>query len=162
MLRGQVNLHFIVSVVIFLGVVIYLIHVLLTSSSFYGEDTESDILYAKAYQVSELLIKDKGYPANWNETNFDRIGLVSEHHLLNQSKINELEKICTSTNITKKRKLLNSFSLEDNSLSIEINYFNGTNVLECFPGGESLNKRAGIRRIGVLDGLLAEVKVYVS
>ncbi len=163
MLRGQVNLHFIVSVVIFLGVVIYLIHVLLTSSSFYREDVESDILYAKAYQVSELLIKDKGYPANWNETNFDRIGLVSEHHLLNQSKINEFEKICSSTtDLAKIQRLRDSFGLESENLVVEINYLNNTNVIKCKPTGKKVGTTAYIKRIATLNNNFVEVKVYVG
>lgn len=162
MLKAQINIHFIISLVIFLGVVIYLIHVLLTSYPLYDRDIKSDLLYAKAYQVSELLIKSPGYPKDWNSTNFERVGLISEPYLLEQSKISELEKICNTTNLIQNKKFLDSFGLADNILSIDINYLNGTRVLECHPGGEILNRKASIKRISVLGDSLVEVWIYVG
>ncbi|OQX86451.1 MAG: hypothetical protein B6D55_06070 [Candidatus Omnitrophica bacterium 4484_70.2] len=146
----------------FLGIIIYLMSVLLNFSPFYVEDAKLDILYAKAYQVSELLMKHPGHPYNWTFNNFNRVGLVSQPNILNLSKVDELRKICNSNNVTVNNWLLDSFGLQDNGLSVEITYLNGTSILNCFPGGESLDTKASIKRIGVLNGLLVEVRVYVS
>ncbi|MCK4730664.1 MAG: hypothetical protein KAT28_05080 [Candidatus Aenigmarchaeota archaeon] len=160
--KGQVNIPFTISLFVFIGLTVYLISSIIGYHPSHSEAIKSDILYSKAYSISELLIKDKGYPGNWEENNFRRVGLASEPYLLNSSKIAELEKICNSTNITNIRKLRESFGLMDENLNVEIKYLNGTGIGGCFPGSKIAGRSAYVKRICVLNDELAEVVVYVG
>jgi hypothetical protein len=162
MLKAQVNIHFIISLTIFVGLILYLVFVLISTYPVYDDETRTNILYSKAYQVSEFLIKDTGYSNDWNVDNYVRIGLASEPYLLNQLKINNLNVICDDKNATNVERLLSSFGLFGNSLAIEIRDFNGTSILQCYPGGRSLNLEVALKRIAVLNRSFVEVVVYVG
>lgn len=159
--KGQVNIPFTLSLFVFVGLTIYLISSIIGYHPSHSEAIKSDVLYSKAYSISELLIKDEGYPANWNENNFRRIGFASEPYLLNSSKIIELEKICNSTNITNIKKLRESFGLMDENLNVEIKYLNGTGIGECFPN-KIAGRSAYVKRISTFNNELVEVIVYVG
>jgi len=160
--KGQVNIPFTLSLFIFVGLTIYLISSIISYHTTHSEAIKSDVLYSKAYSISELLIKDEGYPANWKEDNFNRIGLASEPYSLNSSKLVELEKICNSTNITNIKKLRESFGLVDENFNIEINYINGTPVGNYFPGNKIAGRSAYVKRIGNLNDELVEMTVNVG
>ncbi len=161
--KGQINIYFIISTILFISLSIYLVYIIIGFYPTYSDDIHSDILYSKAYSVSELLIKDKGYPTNWNESNFERIGLASEPYSLNSTKINEFEKICSSTtDSTKIQKLRDSFGLESENLVVEINYLNNTNLVKCKPAGKKVGTTAYIKRIATLNNNFVEVIVYVG
>ena len=161
--KGQVNIYFIISTILFVSLSIYLISIIIEIYPTHQNDISSDVWYSKAYSVSELLIKDSGYPKDWDETNFERIGLASEPYSLNSTKINEFEKICNSTtNLTKIQKFRDSFGLENNNLVVEINYLNNTNIIKCKPTGEKVGATARIKRIATLNNKLVEVIVYVG
>ncbi len=161
--KGQVNIYFIVSTILFISLSVYLISIIAGTYPAHQNDIYSDVLYSKAYSVSELLIKDRGYPENWDENNFERIGLASEPYSLNSTKIIEFKKICNSTtNLTKIKKLRDSFGLGNDNLIVEINYLNNTNVMKCNPAGKKVGTTAHIRRIAILNNKFAEVIVYVG
>ena len=162
MMKGQVNIHFIISTVLFVSLSIYLVYLIIDFYPTHSKNIKSDILYSKAYSISELLIKDKGYPENWNENNFERIGLASEPYSLNSTKIIEFEKICNSTNLTKIQKLRDSFGLGNYNFVVEINYLNDTNVMKCEPAGRKIGKEVEIKRIATLNKNFVEVIVYVG
>ncbi len=158
--KGQVNIYFIVSIVLFLTLTTYLIYAIIDYNRIYRENIMSDILYTKSYSISDLLIRDGGYPENWNSTNFDRVGLASEPYSLNLAKINELEKICNSS--AKIKKLKSSFGLMDEDLIIKIDYLNKTNVLDCSPESMRIGRIVSIKRIATLNNNFVEVNVYVG
>lgn len=161
--KGQVNIYFIVSTVLFISLSVYLIYTIIGFYPTYSNDIHSDVLYSKAYSVSELLIKDKGCPDYWNETNFERIGLANKPYSLNPAKVIEFEKICNSTtNLTKIQKLRDSFGLETENLVVEINYLNNTNVIRCEPAGKKVGTTAYIKRIATLNNEFVEVIVYIG
>lgn len=161
--KGQVNIYFVISTVLFISLSIYLIYMIISFYPVHSKDIYSDILYSKAYSVSELLIKDKGYPENWDENNFERVGLASRPYSLDSTKIIEFENICNSTaDPTKIQKLRNSFGLESENLVVEINYLNNTNVMKCEPAGKKIGTTARIKRIATLNNKFLEVIVYVG
>jgi hypothetical protein len=161
MLKAQINIHFIVSLILFSGILFYLVYFLITFYPTYRYGAELNILYAKAYQISEFLIKDPGEPLAWNSNNYMRIGLAATPYLLKQSKINALKELCNTTNKTKIKKLSQSFGLEDNAFEIYINYLDGTNLVNC-SFGAYIGKKARIKRIAIFNDSLVEVIVYVS
>jgi len=160
MLKAQINVHFIASLIIFLGILAYTIYFLLTFNPEYRHRAEENILYAKAYQISEFLIKDSGVPLGWNSSEYKRVGLAATPYLLKQSKIEELKKICGSGKESEIRKLSESFGLEDKGFEIYINYLNGTNLVNCSFG--YIGKKARIKRIASLNNAFVEVIVDVS
>ncbi len=160
--KGQVNIPFTMSLFVFIGLTIYLISSIIGYHPSHSEAIKSDVLYSKAYSISELLIKDEGHPSNWDENNFKRIGLASEPYRLNSLKLTELEKICNSTNIANIKKFRESFGLMDNNLNIEINYINGTLIEDYYPGNKIAGRSAYVKRICVLNDELVEVIVYVG
>jgi len=160
-MEGQVNIYFILSTTLFVALVIYLIFNILDIYPIYIDSSQEDILYNKAFLVSEFLVKDSGYPKNWNENNFERIGLAIEPFLLSSTKINEFLKICNSTNITKLHKMKESLSIIE-SLTIEINYINGTEIGYCSLGGLKIGKEGFIRRVAYLGNNFVEVIVHVG
>ena len=85
--NGQVNVYFLMSIALFISLSIYLIFILIDYYPAKSESIRINSLYSKAYSLSELLIKDEGYPVNWDETDIERIGLASESYILDPSKI---------------------------------------------------------------------------
>ncbi len=140
--------------------------------SFYpskGEAMRINALYGKAYTLSELLIKDDGYPLDWNENNIERIGLSSIPYELNLTKINRLKNMCDPYNTTSRDTIYNSSGLSDSFFVINIAYLNGTSIIQCSPSGDSeknpafLRKRtAQVKRIATLNGEIVGVGVYVG
>ena len=160
--RGQINIYFIISTFLFISLSLYLISVIIGRYPEYQNNMNYDVLYSKAHSVSELLIKDSGYPENWNSDNFGRVGLASKPYTLDSTKINEFKKICNSTNKTKIQKIIDSFGLENNNFVVEINYLNNTNIMKCKFAGKKIGKTAQIKRIASLNNKFVEVIVYLG
>ena len=161
-IKGQVNIHFVIGTLIFVSLSIYLVYLTMSFYPEHSENIRSDILYTKAYLISELLIKSEGYPENWNKDNFERVGLASKPYLLDSAKLAEFNEVCNSTNITKIQKLKDSFGLERENLIVEIKYLNNTDVMECKPVGKKIGTTAYIKRMVILNNNFVEVNVYVG
>lgn len=98
-----------------------------------NEFTLYNDLSTKAFQVSDVLIKTEGIPSNWNSTNVNIIGLVSEDRVINEDKLNNFINLDQQEI---KDKLATNYDI----------YFNLTNIT-----GKSIasigNPPAGIRSI---------------
>jgi hypothetical protein len=60
-------------------------------------ELRTETIRSEAYQISELLINDAGYPIDWSLGNVERIGLSSnlnKANLLSMSKINSIGTNC--------------------------------------------------------------------
>jgi hypothetical protein len=166
---GQVNVYFIISVMLFISLSIYLVYLLMSFYPSKGEAMKINALYGKSYSISELLIKDEGYPADWNENNIERIGLSSIPYELNFTKLSRFKKMCDPYNKTSREIIYNSSGLSDSFFIINIAYLNGTSIIQCSPSGdieknpEFLRKRtAPVKRIATLNGEIVEMEVYVG
>jgi hypothetical protein len=168
--RGQINVYFLISIALFISLSIYLIYVVLSYYPSKSETIRMNSLNTKAYIISELIIKDEGFPENWDEDNLKRLGLASNMLELDKRKLEELEKICNSKSLEKLERLRSATGLHNEDLSVEILYMNSTRdtALDCKPFGalaESpyLQRRtAMIKRVAMLEGEFVEVRVYVS
>ena len=167
--KGQVNIYFIISVMLFISLSIYLVYLLMSFYPSKGEAMRINALYGKAYTISELLIKDEGYPADWNEHNIERIGLSSIPYELNSTKISRSKNMCDPYNQTSRERIYNSSGLLDEFFVINIAYLNGTSIVQCSPSGdieknsEYLRKSTSqVKRIATLNGEIIEVEVYVG
>ena len=112
-MKGQISIDYIIAIVIFIFFVIYfLFEITNIVPKFIGQIEEQEIR-SKAYQISEILINDPGYPENWNFFKLDseyiqRIGLsniqatktnyfLNERNYLSLNKINRLMELCDTT-----------------------------------------------------------------
>jgi hypothetical protein len=167
--KGQVNIYFLVSIALFISLSVYLIYLLITFYPAKGETIRINSLYTKAYTISELMLKDPGYPENWNENSLQRIGLASEYYVINSTKLDLLRTLCDPLNPDSRTRLYNASGLSNEYLIIIINYLNGTSVMQCAPSGEAeidaeyLRKRtAQISRIATFNKSIVQVNIYVG
>lgn len=95
--KGQVfSLDAVMSIVIFM----FLILILISSWYFYilrlDDNVKDDDLQFKTFQVSELLMKKIGYPSNWDNTNVQILGLVSNPRIISATKLQEFVEMSES------------------------------------------------------------------
>ncbi|OYT43125.1 MAG: hypothetical protein B6U88_01830 [Candidatus Aenigmarchaeota archaeon ex4484_56] len=160
-MKGQINFDFIFSVTIFIILITYLFVQIFNNYPTQIGLSKSNYFFSEAYRVSELLIKDEGYPNDWNETNVERLGLSSEPYILNNSKLTELDKLCDVLSLTKIQKIKESLDI-DGLLAVKISYINGTNILNCDLAGGKLNRLSHVKRVAIYNNSVVEVNVYVG
>ncbi|MCD6371882.1 MAG: hypothetical protein J7L39_04160 [Candidatus Aenigmarchaeota archaeon] len=106
-MRGQIGLEQIVTIIVFISIVGYVFFRVFSYEPLFISNIERENLLSYAYQVSEILLKDPGYPTNWDEEyvlngieSVKRIGLVEESlnksNLLSFEKMGNLSEICTA------------------------------------------------------------------
>jgi len=165
---GQINVYFILSSAIFISMVIYLIYALVDFYPERGQNIRINSLYSKAYLLSELMIKDQGYPQTWDENNILRLGLASSPYELSRVKITRMQSMCDSTNPAVIARLLNSSGLPDERMMVTIEDLDENKVLDCNPfkrDYENLfqgSRVAKITRVVTLDNKTVKVTIYVS
>ena len=167
--KGMVNIYFIISITVFISLSIYIIF---SMFSFYPSRAESiriNSLYSQAYTLSEFLVKDPGYPEDWNYTSIERLGLASVPYELNMTKIDGLRSFCDPLNYTTRNRLANISGLLQEYEIIKIDYLNGTNVLTCSPWGDIetnasylTQRTAEVKRLAVIDNKTVLVDIYVG
>jgi len=167
--KGQVNIYFLVSIALFISLSVYLVYLLISFYPAKGETIRINSLYAKSYTISELMLKDTGFPENWNENNIERIGLASEPYIINTTKLDHLRNMCNPLNQSSRNRLYNASGLANEFLIVTINYLNGTSILQCAPSGEAeLNaeyirtRTAQVSRIATLNKSIVQVSIYVG
>src|SRR3989338_65604 len=87
--KAQINtIEFIIASSISVIIIVLIVSTFL----FYERKINEFILYndlsAKAFQVSDVLIKSSGAPSNWDSTNVNVIGLASEDRVIDADKVN--------------------------------------------------------------------------
>lgn len=70
-----------------------------------GEKTEFYDMSVKAFQISDSLVKTRGYPENWTADNVKVLGLASNDRNLSLEKINSF----TSLNLNKSKEILHLY-----------------------------------------------------
>ncbi|MBI2084962.1 MAG: hypothetical protein HYT71_00435 [Candidatus Aenigmarchaeota archaeon] len=103
--KGQFTVEFIMAVVSFIIIVVYAMNFASNEMTPFSSQHNSNIIQARAYQISEFLIFDDGswdgLPADFanenpNPLNPARIGLGNGYHILNGTKIKYLNTLCSS------------------------------------------------------------------
>lgn len=152
MRKGQIHLDYIVGFLIFL-VVIFLVAFL--SFEPLLKDTKNTQEFKNqetAQRISELLIKTKGYPENWENISVvpDRLGLASEPWVLNKSKIDDFYDM--------------NYTEVKNSLDLERIFISVTSSELNFTRGDIPNPKenvAVINRYALLENKTATITVGV-
>ncbi len=104
-------------------VFIILITAIISCWNLYNKQINERLIYeymiVNAFQVSDLLVKSRGTPLEWNSTNVDTVGLaVNDRHISSQ-------KLSSFNNITYDT-LKNLFNIERYEFYFQINYPNRT------------------------------------
>ena len=88
-----------------------------------SERVDYDNMVAKAFQISDLLVKNEGRPVDWGATNItaEIIGIASEDRVLSETKINRLRNL--SVNQTK-----SIFKIYGNNFYISLKNSSGGNI----------------------------------
>jgi hypothetical protein len=138
-MKLQVGFEQFAALSLFVFSVSFLISQLLSYYPTYINEVRRQTLLSEAYQISELLVNDAGYPINWNSTNVKRIGLLNES--LNKPNVVSVLKVLNAsylcnTNYPKFKQLLDL----KNDISFVV-YLEGNLIANCSrPLGERAAK----------------------
>jgi hypothetical protein len=101
-MKGQFGMEQLISLSIFIAFVAYFFFQFLSLRPTYLNEVKNERLRSEAYQISELLVNDPGYPVNWNANPSltQRAGLSDETanktNLLSLAKISAFDSQCAS------------------------------------------------------------------
>jgi len=116
-LKAQLTIEYLASFITFIGLIIFIYFTYSGNIPGFIEEVKKEDVRSKAYQLSEILVNDPGYPIDWGGGNpIKRIGLSDENsnkkNLISFSKVERLEEECSDFNNIKEWLGLNkSFSI---------------------------------------------------
>ena len=156
-MKGVTNIEFVLSVFVFLGTLSFIAFLVINSMPFYRQNALSEDIKAESYQISELLVLDRGEPIVWGKNNVKRIGLLGdEFYVLDFGKITTLDAMCKS-NYDKIRNLFGK-----NDLEINITYLdNNLQILDCKNSTSITRLKFTVTRFAVVNNRIAKVDVSV-
>lgn len=88
---------FLASIIIFFTVLnlgMFALHQSVTSQTRFNQQTR---MVQQAYQTAGLLIRTPGYPADWNSTNVQVVGLADPNHVIQPAKLLRLKRLDFAT-----------------------------------------------------------------
>jgi hypothetical protein len=144
--KGVLDIEFMLSVFVFLTALSFVLITLVSNIPKFHQDTVSQDIKAKAFQISEMLMFDQGWPTDWTGSTAKRIGLSEgSRYILNSSKIDNFVSLC----INDYSRVKNMLGLEyNNDIVIEINTGGTTKI--CKPAAVSTSRsKATVTRLGV-------------
>jgi hypothetical protein len=138
-MKLQVGFEQFAALSLFVFSISFLISQLLSYYPTYINEVKRQTLLSEAYQISELLVNDAGYPINWNSTNVTRIGLLNES--LNKPNVVSVLKVLNASYLcnTNYSKFKQSLDLK-NDINFVV-YLEGNLIANCsHPLGEKAVK----------------------
>jgi hypothetical protein len=154
-MKGQISIEYIIALILFIVFVLFFFVQLLNQQPIYMRELRSEIVRSEAYQLSEMLINDAGYPIDWTIANVQRIGLSSnlnKTNFLSKSKISSIGTSCNGgyTFIKNKIGAEDDFSLVIWQLPRQAS---DNPLLSCFPSQIALRDiNITIRRPVAFEG----------
>ncbi|MCX6815516.1 MAG: hypothetical protein NT120_01520 [Candidatus Aenigmarchaeota archaeon] len=130
-MKGIIDIEFILSVVVFLSTISFVAMLIINNIPVFHGDSVSEDLRARAYQISQVLIFDKGAPEYWTVGNVLRVGLSNgTKQTMNTTKIANLASLCSSSYENTK-----SLLGQDYRTDIKIKIIDAANqtLLDCKP-----------------------------
>jgi hypothetical protein len=129
--KGVIDIEFILSVVLFFGTITFVSFMIISNVPVFHNEAVNDDIRARAYEISQVLMFDEGYPKDWSAANVKTIGLsAGEHYILSEDKIASLNALCSSNYTLAKNMLGQGFR---NEIKITITDSNGAELLTCLP-----------------------------
>ena len=164
-MKAQLSFEFYFAIIVFVIFVTSLFFKLITFFPLYSYEITSQRVRSEAYQISELLANNIGYPGNWytDVSNVKLLGLSDETtnktNLLSAAKITALNNLCQ----TDYNKVLSLLDINDGfSLLLVNRNVDPTQVLiTCLPAEVASRSRADVRRIVAFSSTFGELTVQV-
>lgn len=99
-MKGILDIEFVLSVFLFLGTISFVTVLIGRESVALQNSAITDNMKSESYQISQILMFDRGSPADWEngaKENIKRIGLSSgEDYSLDADKLNRIDELCGS------------------------------------------------------------------
>ncbi len=159
-MKGQFSVEQLISLSIFITFVAYFFFQFLNLRPVYLREVKNERIRSEAYQISELLINDPGYPVNWNlnPALTQRTGLsdqnVNKTNFLSSNKIDVFNSQC-GTDYNKVKKWIGS----DYDFSIFLtDKSTGILRISCYPSkviAKGIN--VTVRRVVAFDSSYGEL-----
>ena len=157
-MKGQLVFEFVIAAMFFLAMIMYTINYLNNTVFLYSSDYYANTLESKAWQVSEILMRNRGVwsgdPPNMVPS---VIGLAGDWPVINESKILSLNQFC----VNYRSDLMNLLDIDPelHGIRIEINE-SGSILAACGSLPEGI-QNAEVTRFGVSEsGKLLRVRVW--
>jgi hypothetical protein len=165
-MKGIADVEFILSTMIFLGVITFVTFNIVSNVPGLREVTMVETLHVRSYEVSQILLFDAGEPNNWytDPANVKRMGLsTGEKYVLDKRKITAMQGLC---NIDY-RTIRNALGDKIFDMRLNITDSSGNQILNCgSPVTRTSRSETRITRFAILyDPLLPGrdiVKLEVS
>ncbi|MBI3190999.1 hypothetical protein HYZ41_04835 [archaeon] len=127
----MIDVEFILSVVLFFSTITFVSFMIILNVPIFHNEAVNEDIRARAYEISQMLLFDEGYPKNWDITNIKTIGLsTGDNYVLSDGKIASLDALCSSNYTFVKGMLGQGFR---NEIRISITDSNGADLLSCMP-----------------------------
>lgn len=159
-MKGVVNVDFIVSILIFLSTISFVSISISNNLPFFHQESHTEAIKARSYQISHLLMFDEGYPENWDMNTVERIGLSEAPYVLKRSKIDELNLLCAS-DYERVRALLTDYKTD---VIIEIRSNENPlqdPILSCGTVKTIVRPEFTVKRFAMVDNEVFELRVTV-
>lgn len=94
-MKGQLTIQYLISFVVFIGLVTYIYFTYSQNVPDFLDEVRKETYRSEVFQISEMLINDKGKPDPWTKENVERIGLSdsqqNKKNFISKSKIDILK-----------------------------------------------------------------------
>jgi len=144
--NGQLNIEFIIDVALFSAIIFVIVGIIISEIPRAYSIHEENYVKSKTYQISEILLFDRGDPINWTSESMDKIkrfGFSSgKNYYVNMTKINKFLNFCNN-NYT---GVLSKFDIKDRDIVVIIRNSNGI-IGEC--GIKRKESYSTIKRFGI-------------
>ena len=154
--KGVLDIEFMLSIFLFLTVLSFVSFTLINTIPKLHQETFSQDIKSKAFQVSEMLLFDSGWPTTWESGGIDdvkRLGISNgKRYYLDSDKLTTLRSYCLPASMqVNYEKIKKLFGLDyRNDISIELS--DGVTDINCGPTVISRTRaKAMITRMGVDD-----------
>ncbi|MBI4171089.1 MAG: hypothetical protein HY514_05295 [Candidatus Aenigmarchaeota archaeon] len=164
-MKGTLDIEFIISVLVFMTTITIVSISIINNFPKLHQEIFSQDLKAKSFQISELLMFDRGEPTNWDTlpvTSVKRLGLSNgTKYDISPEKVSALQGYCTAGNYAGVKDLLGLDFRND--VSIEVRDIDlGTVVLDCRPAAVSeIRAQATITRFVLMANESMKMTVAV-
>lgn len=92
-MKGQLTIQYLASFIFFIGLIIYIYFSYSANIPRFIEEVEKENVRSKAYQLSEILVNDPGYPVDWNKAETDSLRIGFSDHNVNKTNLILLSKV---------------------------------------------------------------------
>ncbi len=157
-MKGVLDIEFVLSVFLFLGTISFVTVLIGRESVALQNSAISDNMKSESYQISQILMFDKGSPADWEngpKENIKRVGLSSgENYFLDADKLAMMDALCSS-DYNFVSGMLTKFHV-----NIAIKSTNGNVLYNCEPSFETAKRPKFVtERKALLNNEVVEITV---